>query len=579
MADLDKLIVRIEADLNDLKKGLNDAERKVKDSSGKIGNSFKGIDNKLQSLGASTIRFGAILGTTFGVLAIKDIVGVGVEIENLRIRFKALFGDADTGAKAFDELLAFAGKVPFSLQEIQAGAGSLAVVSNNAEQLAKNLEITGNVAAAGGLTFVEAAQQIQRAFGAGVASADLLRDRGVSALAGFQSGVQYTARETIKVFEENFSKGGKFGNLTNELADSVAGTFSMIQDSIFAFKVAISEEFMKEIALQLNLLDGSLKANAEEINKLGTEIGKSLAEITASIVTNLDKIGTAIKIVSSVLVGSAFYKFVTNPQLAVVAGALYVLTEAFSAVPIGVKKATKSTKENAHSLEEILNLLKVLPDPLNKYGRKTEEVSAKQIDFGISLQETIDILERTKEIVDDVGKEISDVFAQTIVRGGDFKEALKDVFRSAAQEIIAFTVHLLFLEKVMKQIKDAIEDLIKDQKEAQKNQLISTAVNAFAGSIPFLANGGNVLPNRPVVVGERGAELFVPKQAGDIIPNNQLSSGGGVTINQTLSFSTGVNQTVRAEIMNLLPVIKQETVNAVAESRSRGGTFARTFGA
>jgi len=579
MADLDKLVVRIEADLNDLKKGLNDAERKVKDSSGKIGNSFKGIDSKLQSLGASTIRFGAILGTTFGVLAIKDIVGVGVEIENLRIRFKALFGDADTGAKAFDELLAFAGKVPFSLQEIQAGAGSLAVVSNNAEQLAKNLEITGNVAAAGGLTFVEAAQQIQRAFGAGVASADLLRDRGVSALAGFQSGVQYTARETIKVFEENFSKGGKFGNLTNELADSVAGTFSMIQDSIFAFKVAISEEFMKEIALQLNLLDGSLKANAEEINKLGTEIGKSLAEITASIVTNLDKIGTAIKIVSSVLVGSAFYKFVTNPQLAVVAGALYVLTEAFSAVPIGVKKATKSTKENAHSLEEILNLLKVLPDPLNKYGRKTEEVSAKQIDFGISLQETIDILERTKEIVDDVGKEISDVFAQTIVRGGDFKEALKDVFRSAAQEIIAFTVHLLFLEKVMKQIKDAIEDLIKDQKEAQKNQLISTAVNAFAGSIPFLANGGNVLPNRPVVVGERGAELFVPKQAGDIIPNNQLSSGGGVTINQTLSFSTGVNQTVRAEIMNLLPVIKQETVNAVAESRSRGGTFARTFGA
>jgi hypothetical protein len=127
--------------------------------------------------------------------------------------------------------------------------------------------------------------------------------------------------------------------------------------------------------------------------------------------------------------------------------------------------------------------------------------------------------------------------------------------------------------------KKSIEGLIKDQKEAQKNQLISTAVNAFAGSIPFLANGGNVLPNRPVVVGERGAELFVPKQAGDIIPNNQLSSGGGITINQTLSFSTGVNQTVRAEIMNLLPVIKQETVNAVAESRSRGGTFARTFGA
>ena len=67
------------------------------------------------------------------------------------------------------------------------------------------------------------------------------------------------------------------------------------------------------------------------------------------------------------------------------------------------------------------------------------------------------------------------------------------------------------------------------------------------------------------------------KQAGDIIPNSQL--GSGITINQNLNISTGVSQTVKAEVMNLLPAIKQETVNAVAESRSRGGSFARTFGA
>ena len=81
----------------------------------------------------------------------------------------------------------------------------------------------------------------------------------------------------------------------------------------------------------------------------------------------------------------------------------------------------------------------------------------------------------------------------------------------------------------------------------------------------------------PYMVGERGAEMFVPKTAGNIIPNNQM--GGGVTINQSLNFSTGVVPTVRTEIMNLMPQIKKETVSAVAEARSRGGTFARTFGA
>ena len=39
------------------------------------------------------------------------------------------------GDKAFQGLIDFAGKVPFSLEEIQAGAGNLAVVTKNAEEL------------------------------------------------------------------------------------------------------------------------------------------------------------------------------------------------------------------------------------------------------------------------------------------------------------------------------------------------------------------------------------------------------------------------------------------------------------
>ena len=38
------------------------------------------------------------------------------------------------------------------------------------------------------------------------------------------------------------------------------------------------------------------------------------------------------------------------------------------------------------------------------------------------------------------------------------------------------------------------------------------------------AEGGDVEPNKPYVVGERGEELFVPDQSGTIIPNDQLVS-------------------------------------------------------
>ena len=45
--------------------------------------------------------------------------------------------------------------------------------------------------------------------------------------------------------------------------------------------------------------------------------------------------------------------------------------------------------------------------------------------------------------------------------------------------------------------------------------------------IPKLAAGGTVEANKPYIVGEMGAELFVPSSGGRIVPNNQLGNGGG----------------------------------------------------
>ena len=47
----------------------------------------------------------------------------------------------------------------------------------------------------------------------------------------------------------------------------------------------------------------------------------------------------------------------------------------------------------------------------------------------------------------------------------------------------------------------------------------------------FFANGGNVSGNQAHVVGERGPELFVPRQDGQIVPNHQMGGGGDVTVN------------------------------------------------
>jgi phage-related minor tail protein len=96
--------------------------------------------------------------------------------------------------------------------------------------------------------------------------------------------------------------------------------------------------------------------------------------------------------------------------------------------------------------------------------------------------------------------------------------------------------------------KSVIQDLIAIQLKSQAMKMFSGLGSIFSagmggsptqlgGEMTYIgqafADGGEPPVGVPSLVGERGAELFIPKQAGTIIPNNQLSSvlGQGTTIN------------------------------------------------
>ena len=70
--------------------------------------------------------------------------------------------------------------------------------------------------------------------------------------------------------------------------------------------------------------------------------------------------------------------------------------------------------------------------------------------------------------------------------------------------------------------------------------------------------------------------MFVPNQSGSIIPNNQMG-GSGVTINQTINISTGVAQTVRAEVAGMMPQIAASAKGAVADPRQRGDGYSQAL--
>ena len=583
--ELDKLLVKIEADLSDLKRGLDKANNEVKKSSSKMSNEFKKFGTTLSNIGGRVITFGGLLAGAFGAVQIKKVVDVGRQIEDLQVRLKALFGTAEEGARAFDEMVKFASKVPFTLAEIQGASGNLAVVADDAEELAELLEITGNVAGATGLSFQQTAEQIQRSFSGGIASADVFRERGVRSMLGFQVGAEVSINETVKRFKEVFGRGGEFGNVTDDLANTLTGTLSMLEDKLFQFRKAVADEFVVELKSQFGDLNDALANSQDEIVKFGSEVGKSLANLTTTIVENFETIKTTVEALGIFLATTVVARVITAFAKAnVVVKGLTVSLIALQAITSDNEEEAKKLTKEEMELGDVLAIINKNADNYNKQWSRISDVTrvaneeTKKII--ITEGELAEITQNLNKIFEDAGQSISDSFGDALFAGGKFKDAMKDIFRSVASQIASTIFQILVMQPLLEKLTDTLKDFQKSQKGGVTSGFfgsIGSALGDTVTSLIGLQGGGYTAPNKPYLVGERGAEVFVPRTAGNIIPNNQM--GGGVTVNQNISFSTGIVPTVRAEVLNLLPTIKQETINAVAETRSRGGAFARTFGA
>ena len=605
--ELDKLLVKIEADTTSLQRGLQDAKNKINKSTSRMGNDFKNLGTSLDSLGGKVIKFGGLLAGAFGVYQVVQVVNVGKQVENLQVRLKALFGTAEEGARAFDVMRKFASRVPFSLEEIQQASGNLAVISEDANELAEILEITGNVASATGLDFRQASEQIQRSFAGGIASADVFRERGVRAMLGFNAGAKVSINDTIKAFKEKFGQGGEFGNVTNDFAKTLTGTLSMLSDKLFNFRLAISEEFMKALKKEFGDLDKSLQVNAENIEKFGREVGKSLADLTSSLVKNAEEIKLAFETLFAIFTTAVAVKTINYVKnLNVVTGTLLATLVAFNEL---TSMNNDALEENAEKTKKIAESNNYLGANISGLIREEEKIISALEKHNIEIEQLVlqqqllngvagaypDILKKqTKEvgildnlikalnlsfetlqgesqefekIFDKAIKNVGDAFGDAIAKGEEFGDAMKDIFQNVISQVVSLIVQLLILKPLLDSIKANL---------GGDGGGFSGIFKDITGMLGF-AKGGYIAPNKPAIVGERGAEVFVPQTAGHIVPNEKV--GGGVNVVQNISFTTGLVPSIRAEVLNLLPTIKQQTIQAVAEQRSRGGAFAKTFGA
>ena len=536
---------------------------------------LNGVQKSLGRLKQSIFNLqNAFIGLGAG-LVIRNLVNTGKNLENLRVRLKVLLKDTNEGAKAFENMTKFASQVPFSLEEIQSGSGILATVTDNADDLQKMLEITGNVAATTGLDFRTAAEQIQRSFSAGIGAADLFREKGVRNMLGFQAGATVSIEETVKAFEKVFGKGGRFGSATDELANTFEGTLSMIGDKIFNFKKVLLEAgFFEELKRQFGDLDEFLENNSKKIDEIATAIGQNLANAVIGAVNLGKDLVPFLSKVKDQLVGLK-ETFDTLPAVMKQAGIIGALMlgkkgilglglilkaiekadefgekygnkplvfpeikpfESELSIPIeekGIKKVNEEleyTREIIHEFEHELSVR--IPSATQKALERFKELNSDALE---KLQnKTKNIRDIIADTVNDGIKNMSRGLAVAFVTGNKLTDVFKNMARTLAINVLSALIEIV----ARKGVELAIEKLITAEKRKQMAYSsmgggadIGGSLFGSIGKIFGFAKGGAVSKGQPIVVGEQGAELFIPNQTGQITQNARGTGGGSTTVN------------------------------------------------
>lgn len=539
-----------------------DANIVLKADSRQVEKANRNLDRMRSSLGglgtAARLAAGALVGIGIGKFG-ASVVQVGRQVENLQTRFKFLFGSAEEGAKAFDTLSKFAGTVPFTLEEIAAASGNLAVVSKDAEQLGKNLQLTANVAAISGLDFRLAGEQIQRALSGGISSADLLRERGIKALLGFKDGVKVTTKETQEAFDRVFGPNGEFAGAAVALANNFDGLQSMVQDKFFNIRKIISDagpfDRLKAI---IGVFDKAITNNFDNIEKAAQGFGQA-------IVTGFEKtlIGGAMAIDAIKPVTDFFQRAFNNIVnatnslpgyikalgvvgflalgikgklvVAVIAGVSDKIVSIFAGLidfiakgkakvaqfydAIGMKEAAKNMRKNSISMkkeadalrnkfkgvgkessktvESIDQMIETVSENAGAYGENTTAV----LEFLKSLREEEELQKKTKKSIDDkiaAGEKDVDTTKKQAKAVDEYKDALGKTFDEAQEKFSAIDLAVGLTKQVFVSLKQGIGDAFADAILGAKS---------FKESISDLAN--NVLRQLISGIIQIGLQVYV----------------------------------------------------------------------
>ena len=215
--------------------------------------------------------------------------------------------------------------------------------------------------------------------------------------------------------------------------------------------------------------------------------------------------------------------------------------------------AVRKAEEN--KLNRILGKSRNIFDEQQKIQQSVKGQSTLQEDVLQKLRmqnDQFSLSEETFNVINSLAGGFSRSLAEALVLGKSLNMSMKELAQSLLVEIIAKTIERITLLGIEKLLSETLfkkevdkENAIRKQNTALKRQIaLQATLNAlgggggsFIGSFfgGFFDKGGAVSKGKPIMVGERGPELFIPNQTGQITQSARGTGGEGTVVNFNIS--------------------------------------------
>ena len=212
-------------------------------------------------------------------------------------------------------------------------------------------------------------------------------------------------------------------------------------------------------------------------------------------------------------------------------------------------------KSEEATLKRIINSNRNIFDEQQKIEKLVKGQPTLQEEVLLKLRQQNNEFSLSSEIlgtINSITSKVSRSIAEAVVLGKSlnmsFKELAQnlmvDVLAKMIERIMLLTIEKLIVEKIFKQDNSRLNTEKNITKEKKKQVILQAMLMAMGGgggggSIFNIggshAQGGAVSKGKPILVGERGAEIFVPNSTGQIVQHARGQGSSGVNVNFTIN--------------------------------------------